>query len=152
MSRNQNTSFLSHAIADIVTDRRIGYMLLYCPGMLIRNTLEILTIWHGGISIQGGLLEWLLQWLLFAENILQWLSLADICFSIAPFDFLFSRIANFINRELYGKIVHIKWAVIFHQSGNFMANLSIISALYPSQLYEAFLEGLTLFSYMQIRF
>ncbi|MDR1890608.1 MAG: prolipoprotein diacylglyceryl transferase, partial [Puniceicoccales bacterium] len=153
MSRDQNTSFLSYAIAGVVIGGRMGYMLLYCPGVFIRNPLEILAVWHGGMSSHGGFIGVIIAMVIFCKkNDIQLLSLADICSTIAPFGFLLGRIANFINGELYGKITNVKWAVIFPQGGNFMANLSMIPARHPSQLYEAFLEGLALFAYMQIRF
>ena len=45
--------------------------------------------------------------------------------------------ANFINSELYGSVTNIPWAVVFIQVDNL--------ARHPSQLYEAFLEGIFLF-------
>ena len=49
----------------------------------------------------------------------------------------FGRIANFINSELVGKITNVSWSVVF----------PVFDMLprHPSQLYEAFLEGILLF-------
>ena len=49
----------------------------------------------------------------------------------------FGRVANFINAELYGKTTDVIWAVIFPVVDNIPRH--------PSQLYEAFLEGIVLF-------
>ena len=54
--------------------------------------------------------------------------------------FIFGRIANFINGELVGKVTNVYWGVIFT---NLDDNLR-----HPSQLYEAFLEGVVLFFVM----
>jgi phosphatidylglycerol:prolipoprotein diacylglycerol transferase len=49
----------------------------------------------------------------------------------------FGRLGNFINGELFGKPSDMPWAMIFPQGGNIPRH--------PSQLYEAFFEGLVLF-------
>ena len=56
---------------------------------------------------------------------------------VAPIGIFFGRIANFINSELYGIETNVAWAVQFIQ----------IDYLYrhPTQLYEAFFEGIVLF-------
>ncbi|MDR2603709.1 MAG: prolipoprotein diacylglyceryl transferase [Puniceicoccales bacterium] len=153
LSGEQNISFLSYAIAGVIAGGRIGYTLLYCPGTFIRNPLEIFAIWHGGMSSHGGFVGIIIAMIIFCKKSnVSLLSLADICSTIAPFGFLLGRIANFINGELYGKITNVKWAVIFPQSSYSPLCLSVIPARHPSQLYEAFLEGLLLFVYMQTRF
>ena len=55
-------------------------------------------------------------------------------------EFFFGRIANFINGELYGKISTLPWAVIFPNNDNLPRH--------PSQIYEAFLEGIVLFIFI----
>ena len=56
---------------------------------------------------------------------------------VAPIGIFFGRLANFINSELYGVATEVPWAVIFVQIDDF--------ARHPSQLYEAFFEGIILF-------
>jgi phosphatidylglycerol:prolipoprotein diacylglycerol transferase len=58
----------------------------------------------------------------------------------------FGRIANFLNGELWGKPSVVPWAMVFEQTGGGPL------PRHPSQLYEAALEGLLLFVYMQWRF
>ena len=62
---------------------------------------------------------------------------ADIVSCVAPIGIFLGRIANFINGELYGKISTLPWAVVFPNGGNI--------SRHPSQIYEAFLEGILLF-------
>ena len=64
--------------------------------------------------------------------------LADLCVVAAPIGLGFGRIGNFINGELFGRPTKVPWAVVFPQGG--------LVPRHPSQLYEAFLEGLVLFS------
>jgi len=62
---------------------------------------------------------------------------------VAPFGLFFARIANFINGELWGRVTDVPWAMVFPRAGDGMPR-------HPSQLYEAFLEGIVLFTILQI--
>jgi len=68
--------------------------------------------------------------------------LLDIVAFVAPIGIFFGRIANFINGELVGKTTNVFWGVIFPKIDN--------SIRHPSQLYEAFLEGIILFIIMNL--
>ena len=61
----------------------------------------------------------------------------DLVSLAAPIGIFFGRIANFINSELYGRPTDAPWSVKF----------IIIDDIkrHPSQLYEAFFEGIILF-------
>jgi phosphatidylglycerol:prolipoprotein diacylglycerol transferase len=50
----------------------------------------------------------------------------------------FGRLANFANAELVGRPTDVPWAMVFPGSGPLERH--------PSQLYEAFFEGLVLFA------
>ena len=63
--------------------------------------------------------------------------LLDVIACVSPVGILFGRIANFINGELVGKVTSVSWSVIFP--------LIDKQPRHPSQLYEAFLEGVILF-------
>ncbi|NNC36327.1 MAG: prolipoprotein diacylglyceryl transferase, partial [Hyphomonadaceae bacterium] len=58
----------------------------------------------------------------------------------APIGLFLVRLANFANQELYGRVTDVSWAVIFKDS--FGADRL---PRHPSQLYEAFLEGIVIF-------
>ena len=67
-------------------------------------------------------------------------SLLDIIACVTPLGLFFGRIANFINGELVGKVTNVSWSVIFPSVD--------LQPRHPSQLYEAFFEGLLLFIIM----
>ena len=60
-----------------------------------------------------------------------------------PFGLGLGRIGNFINLELWGRETDVPWAMIF-------PNDPLLLPRHPSQLYEAFLEGIVLFAILNI--
>ena len=100
-------------------------------------------LWKGGMSFHGGLLGVIISCLLFCKSKnLEVFSFLDIIACSSPIGIFLGRMANFINGELIGKITNVNWGVIFPLVDNFPRH--------PSQLYEAFLEGLLLFILMNI--
>ena len=90
------------------------------------------------MSFHGGFLGVIVAAFVFASrNNIHTLYLADILACVAPIGLFFGRIANFINSELYGRVTDAPWGIIFPNGGSLPRH--------PSQLYEAFLEGLVLF-------
>ncbi len=129
---------VTYLIIGIIIGGRLGYVLIYNPGYYYENFLEIFMIWNGGMSFHGGLIGIFISTLVFSNkyNINKYLFL-DLIAVAAPIGIFLGRIANFINSELVGKITNVPWAVIFTKVDNF--------SRHPSQLYEAFLEGIILF-------
>ena len=93
------------------------------------------------MSFHGALIGIILGTYLFSiKRKIPTFFLLDIIACVSPIGLFFGRIANFINGELVGKITSVSWGVIF----------PTIDAMprHPSQLYEAFLEGIILFLFM----
>ena len=130
-------------IISLLIGGRIGYILFYNFGYYISNPFDILKIWEGGMSFHGALIGIILgtYWFSIKKDI-QTFFLLDIIAFVAPIGIFFGRIANFINGELVGKTTNVFWGVIFPKIDN--------SIRHPSQLYEAFLEGLVLFVIMNL--
>lgn len=149
---DQQTSLITVLILGTLIGGRLGYMLLYDFDNFLHNPLTFFMTTQGGMSSHGGLLGIFIAILWFSNNTkTSFLNLCDILASIIPAGLFFGRIANFINGELWGKITYLPWAVIFPTSAPGFP-IYLISPRHPSQLYEAFLEGLLLFIYVQFRF
>jgi len=132
---------------------RLGYLLLYSPAALVHNPLVVIQVWDGGMASHGGMVGVALAIAWFArKHKLPFLHLGDLVVSVTPIGLFTGRIANFINGELWGKITHVAWAVIFPRSAPEGTPLALIPPRHPSQLYEAALEGVFLFTYLQLRF
>ena len=133
--------FLLWATLGVVLGGRLGYVLFYKPDYYLANPLEVIFIWHGGMSFHGGLLGVVTAVGLFARSRgVSYFTLSDIVAAATPIGLCLGRIANFINGELYGRTTdstEVPWAMVFRQGGPI--------ARHPSQLYEALLEGVLLF-------
>jgi len=132
---------------------RLGYFIFYRFDLFLSDPFALIRVWEGGMASHGGMIGVVvaLIWFSKSENV-SLLNLGDLVVSVAPAGLFFGRIANFINGELWGKVSGVPWAVIFPQSAEQETPFSMIPPRHPSQLYEALLEGLVLFIYLQLRF
>ncbi|MDP3038633.1 MAG: prolipoprotein diacylglyceryl transferase [Deltaproteobacteria bacterium] len=131
-------NFYFYLIFGLIIGARFGYVLFYDLKTYLDNPLEILAVWHGGMSFHGGLIGLLLVALLFSwKNKKSFWKIADLFIVTAPIGLGLGRIGNFINGELYGRAAQVPWAVIFPKGGPVPRH--------PSQLYESALEGGVLF-------
>jgi len=130
--------FITYLIIGVILGGRIGYVLFYNLKYYLENPVEILMIWNGGMSFHGGLIGVIIASQLFSgkHKINQFIFLDLVALS-APIGIFFGRIANFINSELYGRATDLPWSVQFVLIDNIKRH--------PSQLYEAFFEGIILF-------
>ena len=130
---------ISYIIISTILGGRIGYVLFYNFSYYLNNPIDIFKIWQGGMSFHGALIGIMLGTYIFtnSEKVKTFFFL-DVIACVAPIGLFFGRIANFINAELYGKPSTIFWSVIFPNIDN--------TPRHPSQLYEAVLEGIVLFS------
>ena len=127
-----------YIIIGIILGGRLGYIILYNPSYYINNPQEIFMIWNGGMSFHGALVGIIFTTYFFSKrNKIDTFKILDLIAMVAPIGIFFGRLANFINSELYGKQTEIPWAVKFINVDDLYRH--------PSQIYEAFLEGIVLF-------
>ena len=151
LKRFQNLNFnikefdnlITYIIISMLLGGRIGYILFYNFEYYLSNPLDVLKIWEGGMSFHGALIGIILgtYWFSIKKNIPTFF-LLDIIAFVAPIGIFFGRIANFINGELVGKTTDVFWGVIFPKID--------YNIRHPSQLYEAFFEGVVLFIIMNL--
>jgi phosphatidylglycerol:prolipoprotein diacylglycerol transferase len=125
MTISQADDFLLWITLGIVVGGRLGFVLFYEPSYFWANPLEIPAVWNGGMSFHGGLLGVVIAVYLFAraKNINS-LSLGDIASAATP------------------RVSDVPWAMVFPGAGD--------APRHPSQLYEAALEGVVLFTILAI--
>jgi phosphatidylglycerol:prolipoprotein diacylglycerol transferase len=138
LSEQAYDDWLFWAVISIILGGRFGYVFFYNSAYFFTHPLEIFAFWHGGMSFHGGLLGSILgMWLFAKKHKIDFLKLTDALATAAPIGLLFGRLANFINMELYGRVTNSNFGIIFPNGGELPRH--------PSQLYEAFLEGILLF-------
>ncbi len=120
---------------------RIGYMLFYNFSEFLANPLSLVLIHQGGMSFHGGVLGVLCAIILFNKRYHKtFFQTLDFAAPLIPLGLGFGRIGNFINSELWGKETASSYGVtIITETGELLTR-------YPSQLYQAFLEGVVLFT------
>ena len=123
----------------VILGGRLGYVIFYKPLHFLQNPEEIIQIWGGGMSFHGGLIGVIAAMLIFGRvRGISGLSVADLGACATPIGLGLGRLANFINGELWGRPTDVSWAMVFPADPSKLPR-------HPSQLYEAFLEGLVLF-------
>ena len=138
VGRGDVDDFLVWATLGVVLGGRVGYVLFYQPGYYALHPIEALYLWHGGMSFHGGALGVTTAIFLFTRaRKTPIFAFSDIICAAIPIGLFFGRIANFINGELFGRPTDVPWAMVFPGGGPVPRH--------PSQLYEAFCEGLLLF-------
>ena len=145
ISVNQLDDFILWVTIGIIVGGRAGYALLYNLPFYIERPAEIFQLWKGGMSFHGGFLGCVVAVMWFARrNHISILSLGDITTAVGPIGLFLGRLANFVNSELWGRPAdpELPWAMIFPNGG--------AVPRHPSQLYEAGLEGLLLFSILAV--
>jgi phosphatidylglycerol:prolipoprotein diacylglycerol transferase len=120
-----------------------------------------------GMSYHGGLVGVIVALVIFMKvrkiDALEW---SDMLVAGIPLGYTFGRLGNFLNGELYGRITRAAWGMVFPVSNpdqqlfpvslawvrDFASSIglplpasgTVNLPRYPSQLYEAFFEGLVL--------
>jgi phosphatidylglycerol:prolipoprotein diacylglycerol transferase len=124
------------AAIGVIAGGRLGWILIYGYERLLADPLSIIRVWEGGMSFHGGLAGVMIAVAWFARR--RGRKIADVFDFTVPLPAigLFAgRIGNFINGELWGKPTDVSWG--FLVGGDIR---------HPTQLYEAALEGIVLFT------
>jgi phosphatidylglycerol:prolipoprotein diacylglycerol transferase len=135
--------FIIWVTLGIILGGRIGYVLFYNLPVFVAHPLQIFELWNGGMSFHGGVTGCIVAIVGFAlHRGIPMLSLGDVTTAVAPIGLFLGRIANFINGELWGRPTDLPWAMVFPNGGPIPRH--------PSQLYEAALEGIVLFTVLNV--
>ena len=128
----------------LVIGARVFYVVFYGGTYYLENPLEIFMTNHGGMSFHGGLVGGIVGGVLACRSLrLSAGTVADLAAIGVPLALCLGRCANFVNGELWGKETDLPWGVVFGGSAGDVPR-------HPSQLYEAFLEGIVLFAVLQL--
>lgn len=137
-SRDQVDQLLFNAFLGVFVGGRVGEIFFYQFDHFLADPLYLFRVWEGGMSFHGGLIGVIVSmiWTSYRQHRSFWQS-ADFIAPLIPFGLGAGRVGNFINGELWGRVTDVPWAMVFPQAD--------MLPRHPSQLYQAFLEGLVLF-------
>ena len=147
---NQIQDYFVWAILGVILGGRLGYVFFYNPVYYLDHPLEILFpfdisngfrfIGISGMSYHGGAIAVLAFSVMFCrQRKIDFWRFADLFCPAIPLGYTFGRLGNFINGELYGRATTVAWGMVFP-----LDPLHLLR--HPSQLYEAFFEGIVLFA------
>ena len=122
----------------VIIGGRLGSVLFYNLPYYLSDPIAIIKVWQGGMSFHGGLIGVAVAvWFFASKSNRRFFEVGDYLIPVVPVGLGLGRIGNFINGELWGGPSELPWAMVFPGAGPMPRH--------PSQLYEAFLEGLVLF-------
>ena len=134
----QLSDLMFYGLLGAIVGGRSGYMLFYGIDTLIQNPLSLFYIWQGGLSFHGGFLGVLVSIYFLAKSWnIGFFTITDFISPFVPIGLGLVRIGNFLNSELLGRPTDAYWGVVFPSDP-----LGLIR--HPSQIYQAFSEGLVL--------
>lgn len=132
--------FAFYLFVGVLLGGRVGYILFYNPLMFAAHPLEIIQLWHGGMSFHGGMIGTILAgWFFCWQKGLSFYRMADTVMPAVPIGLALGRLGNFINGELWGRQTDVPWGMIFPGDPDGLVR-------HPSQLYELGMEGILLFT------
>ena len=150
VNRDQVNDYMFWAILAVLVGGRLGYVLFYDLGYFLSHPMAIIlpiSTENGihftgfrGMSFHGGAIAVALVtiWFCRKQGRMKVMAFGDFLASAVPLGYTFGRLGNFLNGELYGRATTMRWGMIFPEDPQRILR-------HPSQLYEAFFEGIVLF-------
>ncbi len=133
----QIDDYITWATLGVILGGRLAYVFFYNWPKFAADPIAIVRLWDGGMAFHGGALGVVIAGFAYgAANRVSGLRILDYIATVAPVGLLLGRLANFVNGELWGRPTGSDWGVIFPDAGP--------EPRYPSQLFEAGLEGVVL--------
>jgi len=124
-----------------VIGARLGHCFFYEPEYFLKNPVEILKIWKGGLASHGAAIGILLTlWLYVRKHRLSFLWLMDRIVIVVALGGAFIRLGNLFNSEIYGLPTDLPWGFEFVRDKLYDPNTGEVLpvvARHPTQLYEA---------------
>jgi len=149
LTGQQLIDLITAMIVGLILGARLGYVVFYNPSYYLSHPLEILLpfdfsdgirfVGIAGMSYHGGLIGVILASVWYCRKAqLDFWEITDLFIPVIPLGYTFGRLGNFINTELYGRVTQSAIGMIF-------PNAPGAALRHPTQLYEAFFEGIFLF-------
>ena len=134
-------SLLGYVAICAIVGARLGHCFFYEPGYYLKNPLEILKIWKGGLASHGWAIGILVAlWLYNRKYKIPFLWLMDRIVVGVALVAVFIRMGNFFNSEIYGLPTSLPWGVEFVRDRLYDSSTGELLPTvprHPTQFYEA---------------
>jgi phosphatidylglycerol:prolipoprotein diacylglycerol transferase len=139
LQRSQIEDLIVYGALGVVLGGRFGYVVLYNFETWMRDPLWLFRVWEGGMAFHGGLLGVILAIFFYCRRTkIPFSASLDFIAPLVPLGLGLGRLGNFIGQELWGRATDASWGMVFPRDPEQLVR-------HPSQLYQAFLEGVVLF-------
>jgi len=136
ITKDDVADLITYELVGVVLGARLAYVLFYNLSFYAQNPINILKLWHGGLSFHGGLLGAIIAAYLFCrKKKIGFYDIADITVIPVALALALGRIGNFINAELYGRITDMPWCIDYSKN-QYVSDLPS-GCRHPSQIYES---------------
>ncbi|MEQ8768856.1 MAG: prolipoprotein diacylglyceryl transferase [Planctomycetota bacterium] len=125
-------SLLITLMISTVVGARLAHCLIYEPGLYLKDPIEILKVWKGGLASHGGVVGILVGLYFFCRKRPDqpYLWLIDRLCVPAALTAALIRLGNLFNSEIVGTRSDLPWAVVFERNNEDFAR-------HPAQMYES---------------
>ena len=114
----------------VIAGARLGHCLFYEPAYYLRNPLEILAIWKGGLASHGAAIGILTAiWLFCRKEKKDYAWALDRVAIVVALSGFFIRMGNLMNSEIYGVETTVPWGFVFLRNNE-------VAPKHPTQIYE----------------
>ncbi len=135
----------TYMIVATIIGARLGHCLFYEPGYYLKNPIEILYIWEGGLASHGAAVGILLAlWIFARRSKKSYIWILDRIVIVVALAGFFIRMGNLMNSEIFGVSTTLPWGFMFLNASNPMES---DDPRHPTQIYEA-LSYLLIFGFL----
>jgi phosphatidylglycerol:prolipoprotein diacylglycerol transferase len=145
ITKEQLDDYFIYAEIGVILGARLGYILFYDthtmyyliqPWQIFNPFIDGQFVGIRGMSFHGAILGFLIgSYLYHRRHKVSFGLLMDLVAVSVPLGYVFGRIGNFLNQELVGRATDVPWGIYVYDT-----------LRHPSQLYEAFVEGIVVFA------
>lgn len=124
-----------YVVIGTIVGARLGHVFFYDAMDYLKNPIDILKVWEGGLASHGGAIGILIAIYLFCRKYkFNYLWLLDRIVIVVCLTGAFIRTGNLMNSEIIGTVTDLPWAFQFVRA--YPQSLAL-DPRHPAQLYEA---------------
>lgn len=128
-----------YVVLATIIGARLGHVFFYEPKAYLKNPIDIIKIWEGGLASHGGAIALVIALSLYAKYVIKkpYLWIFDRISAPIAIAGTFIRLGNLVNSEIVGRPTDLPWAFEFVHYFDDVTKTFDPTPRHPAQLYEA---------------